>query len=139
MKKTNRHDEYEGSLHLVHGFQRLRPIHTISTVIPVRVRYMYIDRILGSGQLSTTPLFREHAVSTLKYESVEPSYVKNAQLVVVKCTVHRRDVGRFLETMAHRHQQMLTLEVRGYKDFCLGLHVAAVKARQEVYDEGSTL
>ena len=135
--KTKPRDQYDGSLHLLFGFQRLKPITTITTIVPRRVRYMYVDRLVGDS-ISTNAMFKQAGISSLKYESVEPSHA-DAALVVVKCSIKRKEAESFLHVMAERHKQMKTLGVRGYGDFCMGLHIGALRARQEVHDESNLI
>lgn len=137
MSKDRRIDQYDGSLSLVHGFQRLKPVGRAAAMplVPRRVRYMYVDKLYDDGSRLSQALFKDAGLGTLKYESVESS-ICSPKLVVVTCSVKRKELAPFVEAMCLRDQILRSeVEVAGYADFCIGLHLGALKQRQEVPNE----
>lgn len=132
MPKDRRVDQYDGSLNLIHGFQRLKPVGAAASLplVPRRVRYMYVDKLYDDGSRLSQALFKDAGLETVKYESVE-SAICSPKLVVVKCSVRRKEFKPFVEAMCLRDQMLRSeADAAGYADFCMGLHIGAVRERQ---------
>lgn len=132
MSKSIR-ENFDGPVNVVHGFQRLTPMRPVAPpFVPRRVRYLYVDRLYTDGTRLSQALFKDAGLETIKYESLELSHCSE-ELVVVKCSVKRKEVEAFVKAMCLRDRLLRgDMGAVGYADFCLGLHLGALRERQGV-------
>lgn len=127
-------EQMDWPLMILSGFQRLKPtgVAAFLPFLPHRRRYVYVDTVApGGGVELTAKYLHEHGVPSFKFESIELAHCGSG-LVVVICSIRRRDVRYFIDVM-HENWVCHALSEHGtaYKEFLLGLHEGFVKVRYE--------
>lgn len=110
---------------ILNGFQLLKPtgVAAFLPFLPHRRRYVYVDTVApGGGVELTAKYLHEHGVPSFKFESIELAHCGSG-LVVVICSIRRRDVNSFIRIM-HRNfgHHVMSNHDEPYLKFLRGLN-----------------